>query len=82
MKKAQQIKKMSCEEAEKWFNDLIDGYLKGTTKTELEHHLEHCRQCFGSVELEKKLKERVRAIKCKSLSSSLRDKIVKLLDEA
>ncbi len=82
MAKAQQhIRKTTCEEAEKWFNDLIDGYLKGKTRTELEYHIDHCKHCFGRVEFEKKLKERIRTAKVDRNTASLRKKIVRLLDE-
>ncbi|HXH20309.1 MAG TPA: zf-HC2 domain-containing protein [Chitinophagales bacterium] len=81
MAKKQHIRKITCEEAEKSFNDLIDGFLKGKTKEELEHHIEHCAKCFGRVEFEKKLKERIRSTQFKGSPASLRRKIAALFEE-
>jgi len=81
MTKKQHVRKITCEEAEKWFNDLIDGYLKGKTKTELENHIKYCMKCFGRVEFERKLKERIRGAAFKGTTASLRKKIMGILDD-
>ena len=73
------IKKIPCKEAEKSFNDLIDGYLKGKPKAELEHHITHCRDCFGRIEFENKLKEKIKSSAVNGTSKSLRKKIETLL---
>ncbi len=73
------IRTITCLEAEKSFNDLIDGYLKGKTKTELEHHIAHCRHCFGRIAFENRLKEKIRLASAAN-SKSLRKKIANLLE--
>ena len=73
------IKKIPCKAAEKSFNDLIDGYLKGKPKAELEHHIAHCRDCFGRIEFENKLKEKIQSSAANGKSKSLRKKIETLL---
>lgn len=78
-KEKQNIRTIPCKEAEKSFNDLIDGYLKGKTKNELEHHIAHCRHCFGRIEFENKLKEKIRAASTVRNSKSLHKKIAALL---
>jgi len=73
------IRVITCKEAEKSFNDLIDGYLTGKTKIELEHHIAHCRQCFGRIEFEQLLKEKIQSSASFSFPKSLRKKIAALL---
>jgi anti-sigma factor (TIGR02949 family) len=80
MAQRKQVKKINCAEAEKRFNDLIDGYLKGQRKAELEFHIEHCRTCFGQVEFERKLKERVKNTESGNSPASLRKKIFQLFN--
>ena len=79
-KKEENIRIITCREAEKSFNDLIDGYLQGKTKTELEHHIAHCRSCFGRIEFENKLKEKIQIAASDINSKSFRKKIVALLE--
>ena len=78
--KAENTKKIPCKAAEKSFNDLIDGYLKGKPKAELEHHIAHCRHCFGRIEFENKLKEKIQLSAASGKSKSLRKKITFLLE--
>lgn len=73
------IRVITCKEAEKSFNDLIDGYLSGKPKIELEHHIAHCRQCFGRIEFEQLLKEKIHGSASVNLPKSLRKKIAALL---
>ena len=80
-KKEEDIRLITCKEAEKSFNDLIDGYLQGKTKTELEHHISHCQHCFGRIEFENKLKEKIRLSASQMNSIAIRKKIVELLHE-
>ncbi len=75
------IRKITCREAEKSFNDLIDGYLSGKDKNELEHHLAHCRKCFGRVEFEKKLKEKIKNSAASIPSKTIQKKIINLLNQ-
>ncbi len=79
-KKNENIKPITCEEAEKSFNDLIDGYLSGKTKTELEHHIAHCKHCFGRIEFENKLKQKVRSSTPLGSPKTLRMRIEALLE--
>lgn len=79
-KEENKIRSITCKEAEKSFNDLIDGYFKGKMKTELEHHIAHCRHCFGRIEFEQKLKERIHESALAINSKSLVRKISTLLD--
>lgn len=73
------IRLITCKEAEKSFNDLIDGYLTGKPKNELDHHLAHCRKCFGRIEFEHLLKEKIHSSASVNFPKSLRKKIAALL---
>lgn len=74
------VRIITCKEAEKSFNDLIDGFLLGKTKIELEHHIIHCQHCYGRIEFESKLKERIRSVFSNSSPKTLRNKIEALLE--
>ncbi len=73
------IRLITCKEAEKSFNDLIDGYLTGKPKIELEHHIAHCRKCFGRIEFEQLLKEKIHSSASVNFPKSLRKKVSALL---
>jgi hypothetical protein len=59
MHKLNKVKAITCEEARTRFNDFIDDFIKGEEKTELLQHLEQCSHCFGRVEFERMLKEKI-----------------------
>jgi mycothiol system anti-sigma-R factor len=71
---------ITCEEALKRVFDFIDEQLKGTSRAELEHHLETCRHCYDRVEFEKLVKSRLRTLQMETDSTSLKKKINSLLE--
>ncbi|MBI2429633.1 MAG: zf-HC2 domain-containing protein [Ignavibacteriales bacterium] len=72
---------ISCEEAIQRIFPYIDDYLQGTSREELEHHLETCRHCFDRVEFEKLLKSRLRKLNIQQKTNLLQKKIEAIIDK-
>lgn len=79
-KQKNSIQNISCEEAIQRIFPYIDDYLKGKSRSELEHHMNTCRHCFDRVEFEKLLKSRLRNLNVEKKSDLLQKKIEELVD--
>lgn len=82
MKKRKNItQNISCEEAVQRIFPYIDEYLQGTSRRELEHHLETCRHCFDRTEFEKLLKSRLRNLNVRHKPNLLQKRIEEIIDQ-
>lgn len=50
---------ISCDEVIEQLFDYLDNELHGDTSAAIDHHLQHCRDCFSRAEFEKKLRARI-----------------------
>lgn len=57
---------MDCVEAFDHFYEYLNGELDDpTTRSRIEHHLEHCKSCYSRSQMEKELNERMKRDKAK-----------------
>jgi anti-sigma factor (TIGR02949 family) len=75
--KQQQI---ACEQALEQVLEYVDHELGENERTALEHHLHTCKSCFSRMEFERRLKEKVGALREEKVSSSISERIKGLLD--
>lgn len=52
-------KQISCIEAMSKLQAYLDREVGGPTEADIDHHLEHCRECFSRAEFEKALRKKV-----------------------
>jgi hypothetical protein len=70
---------ITCDEVKLRFNDFIDDFIIGDEKAELLQHIAQCSHCFGRVEFEKMLKEKISAYGNKDYSEIV-DKLALLIE--
>jgi anti-sigma factor (TIGR02949 family) len=68
-----------CEEVIEHLFEYLDRELEKVKSTEIERHLEHCRECFSRAEFEKRLRERVRATGEAVAPPRLRQRVQRLI---
>jgi anti-sigma factor (TIGR02949 family) len=68
-----------CEEVIEHLFEYLDRELEHVKSTEIERHLEHCRECFSRAEFEKRLRERVRATGEAVAPPRLRQRVQRLI---
>jgi anti-sigma factor RsiW len=54
---------INCEEALRLLAEYLDGELDGVARDDVALHLERCRSCYSRSEFERRLKERVGALR-------------------
>jgi anti-sigma factor (TIGR02949 family) len=74
--KQQQI---DCEQALEQILEYVDHELGENERTALEHHLHTCKSCFSRMEFERRLKEKVGALREEAVSSRVSERIKGLL---
>jgi anti-sigma factor (TIGR02949 family) len=74
--KQQQI---DCEQALEQILGYVDHELGEGERTALEHHLHTCKSCFSRMEFERRLKEKVGALREEAVSSRVSERIKGLL---
>jgi anti-sigma factor (TIGR02949 family) len=74
--KQQQI---DCEQALKQILEYVDHELSENERAAVEHHLHTCKSCFSRVEFERRLKEKVGALREEEVSSGVSERIKGLL---
>jgi mycothiol system anti-sigma-R factor len=50
---------LQCEYVLQRIYDYLDGEVDESTRADIDHHIEHCRECFGRAEFERLLKKRI-----------------------
>ena len=71
---------MNCQETLETLWQYLDKELDGGASSELQRHLEDCRQCFSKVEFERRLREIVRrSCAGEHAPPELRERISRLL---
>jgi anti-sigma factor (TIGR02949 family) len=75
--KQQQI---DCEQALEQILEYVDHELGENERTALEHHLHTCKSCFSRMDFERRLKEKVAALREEKVSSAISERIKGLLD--
>lgn len=73
-------KHLTCEEVMERLFDYLDRELDGEISTEIDRHLEHCRDCFTRAEFEKKLQAKVNETGTVKAPERLRRRVRGLLD--
>ena len=76
MTKQQQI---DCEQALEQILGYVDHELGESERTALEHHLHTCKSCFSRMEFERRLKEKISALREEAVSSGVSERIKGLL---
>jgi anti-sigma factor (TIGR02949 family) len=74
--KQQQI---DCEQALEQILGYVDHELGEGERTALEHHLHTCKSCFSRMEFERRLKEKISALREEAVSSGVSERIKGLL---
>jgi mycothiol system anti-sigma-R factor len=71
---------MNCQETLEKLWQYLDKELDGASSSELQRHLDECRQCFSKVEFEQQLRAMVRrSCACEQAPLELRERLAKLL---
>lgn len=73
------VKQIDCEQALMRIFELIDHELKGEEREAMQHHIETCKSCFSRVEFERRLKEKLKALREADTTAEARQRIEKLL---
>ena len=59
MSNDKEIARISCEDVLSKLYAYLDREVDSLTAAEIDHHLDHCRECFSRAEFEKVLRGRV-----------------------
>lgn len=51
--------KMTCDDVLTILYEYLDSEVDGPTESEIDHHLDSCRECFSRMEFERILKKKV-----------------------
>ena len=70
---------IDCEQALKQLFEFIDRELPEDRRDEMQHHLHTCKSCFSRMEFERRLKEKVGALRDEEVPSQLGARIKGLL---
>lgn len=73
------VKPIDCEQALRRIFELIDHELKGHEREVMQQHVDTCKSCFSRVEFERRLKEKLKALREAETSAAARERIEKLL---
>lgn len=72
---------MSCAEVMTKLYSYLDSEEDMLTEADIEQHLRHCRECFGRVEFEKRLRERVAQTGSTTMPDDLRRRMIQLISK-
>ncbi len=73
-------KEIDCEQALKQILEYVDHELEDGNQAAMEHHLHTCQSCFSRMEFERRLKDKVGALREEKVSSNVTNRIKGLLD--
>ncbi len=71
---------IDCEKALTQILEYVDHELADTGRAAMEHHLHTCQSCFSRMEFERRLKDKVGALREEKVSSTVTSRIKGLLD--
>ena len=74
-------REISCEEVISVMSDYIDQELEQALISGIDHHLEHCRECFSRAEFEKLLRKRVSDSVEESVPKEVEERIKTLMKQ-
>jgi anti-sigma factor (TIGR02949 family) len=74
-------KKLRCEDVIKQLYAYLDQEVGASTKIDIDHHLEQCRECYSRAEFEKRLRNRVSETAEAEAPEQLRDRIKELMNK-
>lgn len=74
-------RELSCEEVIEALFAYLDGEVDEARRSDIEHHLRRCRDCFTRAEFERRLRARVARTGTVQAPERLRRRIRHLLDE-
>ena len=70
---------ISCIDAISRLQAYLDSELGAVSEAEIDHHLEHCRECFSRAEFEKMLRKRVSETDSEKAPEAVRARIQDIL---
>lgn len=70
---------MNCEEAVEKLWQYLDRELEGEASTQLQQHLQQCRECFSKAEFERHLRAILRRSCGEQAPPELRERLSRLL---
>jgi anti-sigma factor (TIGR02949 family) len=73
------VNPIDCEQALMHIFELIDHELKGEEREAMQHHIDTCKSCFSRVEFERRLKDKLKALRDADATAEARQRIEKLL---
>lgn len=73
------VKPVDCEEALLHIFEFIDHELHGAKRHAMQHHIDTCKSCFSRVEFERRLKEKLKALREAQTAAAARRRIQKVL---
>ncbi len=71
---------IDCEQALTQILEYVDHELADTGRAAMAHHLHTCQSCFSRMEFERRLKDKVGALREEKVSSTVTSRIKGLLD--
>lgn len=75
------VKRINCRQALALVADFLDKELGQPERTQLEQHIQTCRQCFNRFEFERLLKARLTHLKSAEPSELLRKRVATILEQ-
>ena len=79
-KEKKAIAEIDCLEAITRLYEYLDGNIDDESRASVEHHLDHCRDCFSRAEFESALTERIRESEKGKAPKSLQKRLRQLID--
>ena len=71
---------IDCEQALKQILEFVDHELDDERRAVMNHHLHTCKSCFSRMEFERRLKEKVGALREEQAAPTVENRIRRLLD--
>lgn len=72
-------REIDCEQALKQIFEFIDHELHDADHQVMHRHLEKCKSCFSRVEFERRLKEKLRALRDEKATEKVSERVKGLL---
>jgi anti-sigma factor (TIGR02949 family) len=72
-------RQIDCEQALKQIFEYIDHELGGADHEAMQHHLHACKSCFSRMEFERRLKEKLGALREEQATDKVSERIKGLL---
>lgn len=73
--------RFSCQEALSRLYAYLDGELSSEEEDSLQAHIDRCKRCYGRVEVERRIQERIREqVHGEKAPQTLLDRVSKILE--